>query len=72
MKYANLHFHSTHSDGILTPKELAVLSKELGFGALALEPDGSRGDGSLTPYTDDVRTGITKEEFDALKKRIYG
>ena len=41
-------------------------------GDIALEPDGSRGDGSLTPYTDDVRTGISKEEFDMLKKRIYG
>lgn len=41
-------------------------------GDIELEPDGSRGDGSLTPYTDDVRTGITKEEFDALKNRVFG
>lgn len=100
MKYANLHFHSSYSDGILTPTELCALGKKLGFGALALtehdmyilggtdhsgrlaayeergdlplEADGIRWDGSLTPYTDDVRTGVTKEEFEALKNRIYG
>ena len=41
-------------------------------GDLPLEADGIRWDGSLTPYTDDVRTGVTKEEFEALKNRIYG
>ena len=34
--YANLHLHSTHSDGRYSPEELARLGKELGFGALAL------------------------------------
>ncbi len=35
-KYANLHLHSTHSDGVLTPRELCEVAKEMGYGALAL------------------------------------
>ena len=34
--YANLHLHSTHSDGRYSPEELARIAKDLGFGALAL------------------------------------
>lgn len=34
--YANMHMHSTYSDGKYTPKELASLAKELGYGAIAL------------------------------------
>lgn len=34
--YANLHMHSTHSDGRYTPEELARIAKELGYGAIAL------------------------------------
>ena len=34
--YANLHLHSTHSDGRYSPEELARIAHELGFGALAL------------------------------------
>ncbi len=34
--YANLHFHSTHSDGIDTPETLAKIAKEEGYGALCL------------------------------------
>ena len=43
MKYANLHFHSTYSDGGFTPYQLALIGKSLGYGALALtdhETDG--------------------------------
>lgn len=36
MKYANLHLHSTYSDGVLTPMELCQKAKELGYGALSL------------------------------------
>jgi len=35
-KYANLHFHSTHSDGVYTPAELVRLAKKEGYKAVAL------------------------------------
>ena len=34
--YACLHSHSTHSDGVYTPEELARVAKEEGYGAFAL------------------------------------
>ena len=34
--YANLHTHSTHSDGVYSPKELARIAKAEGYGALAI------------------------------------
>ena len=34
--YANLHLHSTHSDGVYTPTELAQLAFEEGYKAAAL------------------------------------
>ena len=34
--YANLHTHSTHSDGRYAPDELVRLAKEIGYGAIAL------------------------------------
>ena len=34
--YANLHLHSTHSDGALTPEELVIAAKEEGYKALAI------------------------------------
>ncbi len=34
--YANLHTHSTHSDGGFTPKQLAQAAKHEGYGALAV------------------------------------
>lgn len=43
MKYANLHFHSTYSDGGFTPKQLALIGKSIGYQALVLtdhETDG--------------------------------
>lgn len=43
MKYANLHLHSTFSDGGFTPLQLALIGKSLGYHALALtdhETDG--------------------------------
>lgn len=43
MKYANLHLHSTYSDGVLTPRQLVNIGKSLGYRALALtdhETDG--------------------------------
>ena len=35
-KFANLHVHSTHSDGAFSPKELVRLAKEEGYGAVAM------------------------------------
>ena len=35
-KYANLHSHSTHSDGVYTPEELARIAKDEGYTALAI------------------------------------
>ena len=34
--YANLHLHSTHSDGALTPEELVMVAKEEGYKAIAI------------------------------------
>ena len=33
--YANLHTHSTHSDGRYAPDELVRIAKEIGSGAIA-------------------------------------
>ena len=34
--YANLHLHSTHSDGVYSPRELVRIAKEEGYSALAI------------------------------------
>ena len=34
--YANLHLHSTHSDGVFSPTELVTIAKAEGYGAVAL------------------------------------
>lgn len=34
--YANLHLHSTHSDGVYSPRELVSVAKEEGYRALAI------------------------------------
>jgi predicted metal-dependent phosphoesterase TrpH len=35
-QYASLHMHSTHSDGVYTPKELVEIGKNEGYKALSL------------------------------------
>ena len=43
MNYANMHFHSTYSDGGFTPYQLTLIGKSLGYSALVLtdhETDG--------------------------------
>lgn len=35
MKYANLHLHTTYSDGVLTPTKLCEIAKDMGYGAIA-------------------------------------
>ena len=34
--YANLHTHSTHSDGKFTPTQLVEIAKQEGYNAIAL------------------------------------
>ena len=34
--YANLHSHSTHSDGVYSPTEMANVAKKEGYGAIAI------------------------------------
>jgi predicted metal-dependent phosphoesterase TrpH len=36
MKYANLHLHTTHSDGVLSTQELCCIAKDMGYGAIAI------------------------------------
>ena len=35
-QFANLHNHSTHSDGVYTPEEIVAIAKKEGFGAFAI------------------------------------
>ena len=34
--YANLHMHSTHSDGVYSPRELVKIAKEEGYSAISI------------------------------------
>ena len=34
--YANLHTHSTHSDGVFTPEEMVKVAKREGYKAVAI------------------------------------
>ena len=43
MKYANLHLHSTYSDGSYTPGQLVLIAKSLGYGALAVTDHETNG-----------------------------
>lgn len=46
--YANIHTHSTHSDGEYTPYEIAKIAKEEGYGAIALaDHDTVTGNGEM-------------------------
>ena len=35
-QYANLHTHSTHSDGVYTPEQIVAIAKKEGYGAFAV------------------------------------
>ncbi len=51
MKFANLHLHSSYSDGLLSPEQLVFIGKSLGYRALALtdhETDGGFAELSAT------------------------
>ena len=43
MKYANMHLHSTFSDGGFTPRQLVLIAKSLGYKALALTDHETNG-----------------------------
>ena len=58
MKYANLHFHSTYSDGILTPAELAKRSMYFDF-----HPRASKSQGAWCGY-------FRRPSYDRNGKRI--
>ena len=34
--YANLHMHTTHSDGVYTPSEIVRIAKKEGYRAVAI------------------------------------
>ncbi len=36
MKYANLHLHTTHSDGVLSTFDLCRIARDMGYGAIAV------------------------------------
>lgn len=49
--YANLHLHSTHSDGKYTPEQLVLLAKAEGYGAIALtDHDTVTGNADIAYY----------------------
>ena len=60
--YANLHTHSTHSDGVYTPAELVRIAKDEGYGAIAITDHDT-----ATAYTE------LKSECDKLgMETIFG
>jgi predicted metal-dependent phosphoesterase TrpH len=63
MGFANMHLHSTHSDGMLTPRQLVELAKKEGLGALVLtDHDVASGYDEIKLYADqmgiDTMTGV--------------
>ncbi len=53
--YANLHSHSTHSDGVYSPRELVNVAKNEGYHAIALtDHDTATGFGELKAECDRV------------------
>ena len=63
MKYANLHLHSIYSDGLLTPHQLVIIGKSLGYRALALTDHET--DGGVRPFMNSARSegGIDTEKY---------
>ncbi len=74
MMYADLHLHSTASDGLLTPTELVTMAKSLGFSAVALT-DHDTISGIAEAKTAGVALGIeviAGIELSAIDDREYG
>ena len=59
-QYANLHLHSTHSDGVYTPAELVRIAKDEGYRALALT------DHDTTTGNADMRRECEAAELDFI------
>jgi predicted metal-dependent phosphoesterase TrpH len=60
MNYANLHLHSTFSDGGFTPAQLVLIGKSLGYKALAMTDHET--DGGVTEF----QRVCAKEGLDSL------
>ncbi len=59
-QFANLHLHSTHSDGVYTPGELVRIAKDEGYRALSLT------DHDTTTGNADMRRECEKEGLDFI------
>ena len=59
MKYANLHLHSTYSDGVLTPEQLVHIGKSLGYRALALTDHET--DGGVSRFMEVARAEVNNQ-----------
>lgn len=58
--YANLHTHSTHSDGVYTPQELVAVAKAEGYQALAITDHDT-----VTAYPE-LKAACEKEGMDCI------
>lgn len=58
--YANLHLHSTHSDGVFTPEELVKYAKEEGYKAISITDHDT-----ATAY-DELKSACLKEEMECV------
>ena len=69
--YANLHTHSTHSDGKYTPAQLARMALEEGYGAVAVtDHDTVTGYGELKAECDKLGLEtVFGAEFSALQEQ---
>lgn len=72
-KYANLHLHSTHSDGVYSPRELAKLAYEEGYRAAALtDHDVVSGNAEFIAACKELgMEAIFGTEFNALTDLYY-
>ena len=59
-QFANLHLHSTHSDGVYTPEELVRIAKNEGYRALALT------DHDTVSGNDEIRAVCERERLDYI------
>ena len=58
--YANLHLHSTHSDGVYSPSELVKIAKEEGYKALAIT------DHDVASAYDELKSACEREGMDCI------
>ena len=71
--YANLHLHSTHSDGVYTPAELVRIAKKEGYKALAISDHdtGSAYPELVKACREEGMECIFAVEFTVLKPKDY-